>query len=150
MRQGPKSSWPECSHQDSCIATTSSMSGFSSCYSSFEATCGNGLVEPGEECEGGGGCCDPVSCTLPAGAQCIPVIEYVVDGEPETYTNECCYSSGDGAAVACLAKPTTETCAGGGAYCARGVCQQPVGRRATNETSTTAPPAPKVRDTTLM
>ena len=42
------------------------------CYTVQTATCGNGLLEPGEDCDDNSGCCDPVTCKLKAGAMCSP------------------------------------------------------------------------------
>ncbi len=42
------------------------------CYTVQKATCGNGLLEPGEECDDNTGCCDRTTCKLRAGAMCTP------------------------------------------------------------------------------
>lgn len=42
------------------------------CYTVQMARCGNGVLEPGEECDDSSGCCDRKTCKLRAGAMCTP------------------------------------------------------------------------------
>jgi hypothetical protein len=42
------------------------------CYTVQTAVCGNGLLEPGEECDDNTGCCNRATCKLRAGAMCTP------------------------------------------------------------------------------
>merc|ERR1719421_280776 len=88
----------------------------SSCkhFSAFEAKCGNGIVEEGEECECENGtdckCCS--KCKLDSGAVC----------SPDAVGGSCCNSQ-------CQFAPTTKTCtapAGGDGYCSAGKCENPV------------------------
>ena len=65
--------------------------------------CGNGILEPGEECDPGQGatsdCCDASTCKLRAGAVCDPA------------TNTCCSSSCTYAPSGQVCRPAvTETC----------------------------------------
>ncbi|KAK9895969.1 hypothetical protein P389DRAFT_210806 [Cystobasidium minutum MCA 4210] len=65
--------------------------------------CGNGILEPGEECDPGQGassdCCDSSTCKLRSGAQCDPA------------TNTCCSSSCTYAPSGQVCRPAvTETC----------------------------------------
>lgn len=45
------------------------------CYSMLTPACGNGVLEPGEECDDNSGCCDPKTCKLRAGAMCTPGLD---------------------------------------------------------------------------
>ena len=83
------------------------------------SVCGNGMVEPGEQCDDGntvaGDCCDPTCQLEPAGAPC-------------TGTNPCfAETTCDGAGVCGGGTPTMATCNDGNACttadtCAGGVC----------------------------
>lgn len=42
------------------------------CYTVQTAKCGNGVLEPGEECDDSSGCCNRRTCKLRAGAMCTP------------------------------------------------------------------------------
>jgi hypothetical protein len=47
------------------------------CYAAWRSTCGNGIVEPGEDCDDTTGCCDLTTCQLATakGASCSPAID---------------------------------------------------------------------------
>lgn len=47
------------------------------CYAAWRSTCGNGVIEPGEDCDDTTGCCDRTTCRLVAGATCSPGIDPV-------------------------------------------------------------------------
>jgi hypothetical protein len=85
------------------------------CYVDFGATCGNGILEPGEECDGDS-CCNVGSCTFISTAHCSH--EYKIlkpDGTRATVVNECCSSQ---------CKPTgTNLCYNNLGFCVSGACQ---------------------------
>ncbi|KAL3926958.1 MAG: hypothetical protein SGPRY_003052 [Prymnesium sp.] len=66
------------------------------------SSCGNGVVESGEECDDASLCCDQASCRLAAGALCSG--------------GECCNSD-------CSFQSAAAACAGGSGFCRRGVCE---------------------------
>lgn len=68
---------------------------------SISASCGNGVVEVGEECDDSSACCQQSTCLLAAGAACSG--------------GECCD-------VDCSFKTAATACNNGGGYCNRGVC----------------------------
>lgn len=47
------------------------------CYSAWRSTCGNGIIEPGEDCDDTTNCCDRTTCKLVGGATCSPGIDPV-------------------------------------------------------------------------
>lgn len=47
------------------------------CYSMLTPTCGNGIMEPGEDCDDNSGCCDPVTCKLKASSMCTPGLDSI-------------------------------------------------------------------------
>ena len=102
-----------CSHVQS---QANDVQGGVQCYSNFGSTCGNGILEPGEECDGDS-CCTSGSCTFKSTAYCSH--EYTVltqnNGATTTATNPCCDST---------CKPTgTNLCNNGDGFCIDGACQ---------------------------
>lgn len=79
------------------------------CYSMLTPTCGNGILEPGEDCDDNSGCCNPVTCKLKASSMCSPGLDSI-----------CCTAD-------CKIVPTFIGCdiAGGPetGYCFNGICR---------------------------
>jgi hypothetical protein len=90
------------------------MSG-SQCFTNFATgTCGNFILEQGEDCDGGS-CCTS-SCTLKSTAHCNYQSYYISsDGSTiNSLTNECCTST---------CKPSgTQLCDNGNGFCRNGKC----------------------------
>jgi len=85
------------------------------CYGVMRPRCGNGILEPGEECDDRTACCDRTTCKLKAGAMCTPGTD-----------SSCC-------TAACKFQPTYTGCTSAATpgqlykkealgYCANGVC----------------------------
>ena len=70
------------------------------CMSAYVNLCGNGIVDPGEQCDDSSGCCT-ATCQLAANAQC-------------SGNSMCCQQ--------CQYAPTSTSCASGGGYCGNGQC----------------------------
>lgn len=47
------------------------------CYSVMKSTCGNGILEPGEDCDDKTACCNPTTCKFAAGASCSPGLDAI-------------------------------------------------------------------------
>jgi hypothetical protein len=77
------------------------------CFSTYTATCGNSIIEPGEQCDDTTSCCS--SCQLASAAAC----SYTTD-------STCCSSS-------CNYLPTNTSCTAVGGtetgYCVNGLCR---------------------------
>ena len=72
------------------------------CMKPYVAVCGNGVVEPGEQCDDSTGCCTS-TCKLASGAQC-------------SGTSTCCTAQ-------CQYAPSSVGCGAGNGFCANGICQ---------------------------
>ena len=72
------------------------------CMTPYQPTCGNGIVEPDEQCDDTTACCTS-QCTLAAGAQCAG-------------NSTCCLLS------SCQYAPSTSLCANNNGVCANGEC----------------------------
>ena len=72
------------------------------CMTPYQSVCGNGIVEPDEQCDDSSACCTS-QCTLAAGAQC-------------SSNSTCCLST-------CQYAPSTTLCAGNNGVCTNGECQ---------------------------
>jgi len=77
------------------------------CLADYAPTCGNGVVERGEQCDDDTTCCD--KCQFAVGATCTPA-----------HGNECCDST------TCKSKPSTMMCGNNVGYCANGVCHNAI------------------------
>ena len=101
-----------CSHVQS---KANSVQGGVQCYQNFGSTCGNDILEPGEECDGDS-CCEAGTCTFVSTAYCSHQYKVLKqDGGKTLVTNECCDST---------CKPTgTNLCNAGSGFCVSGACQ---------------------------
>lgn len=83
-----------------------------------QAVCGNGIVEPGEECDSQGPCCNHATCKFASGSVCDPMSE-------ECCTTSCQISSKD---VVCRQSTgecdPAETCSGSSPTCPPDVQKQ--------------------------
>ncbi|XP_062558131.1 disintegrin and metalloproteinase domain-containing protein 9-like [Armigeres subalbatus] len=142
--QAAPSQWSSCSVRD---LETSFRHGLNSCLKNkppkmfVKSTCGNGLLEAGEECDCGlphvcdTKCCDAMTCRLTVNATCA-------SGEccdlesclPKSAGTKCRAEVGecdlaehcDGKSPLCprdVFLRDTEPCAGGKAYCYKGMCR---------------------------
>jgi hypothetical protein len=79
------------------------------------SVCGNGILEPGEECDGDS-CCETGTCMFKSTAYCS--YQYYIlekEGTKKLATNECCDNQ---------CKPTgTNLCYNGKGFCTNGACQ---------------------------
>ena len=79
------------------------------------SVCGNGILEPGEECDGDS-CCEAGTCMFKSTAYCS--YQYYIlekEGTKKLATNECCDNK---------CKPTgTNLCYNGKGFCTNGACQ---------------------------
>jgi hypothetical protein len=111
MSNGPlfqrEFTFPSDSGNPSEICTTISSG---ACFSSYTATCGNLIIEPGEQCDDATACCDASTCLLASAASC----SYSTD-------SKCC-------GLNCKIKPTNTSCTAVGGmetgYCVNGLCRQ--------------------------
>ena len=69
-------------------------------------TCGDGALDPGEECDDGTKCCDQSTCRLAPNARCSPL-----SGSAECCDDECGFQIAE------------VSCDGGAGYCSRGKCE---------------------------
>jgi len=84
------------------MTTATSTAGFTPyCWGTYGATCGNNIVEPGEDCDDNSGCCDQTTCRLKSTSQC-------------TGNTECCQS--------CKYTASSASCKSGAGYCSNGKC----------------------------
>lgn len=94
-----------------CPQLTASMGStrqyFTEYFKPWTATCGNGILEPGEDCDDSSGCCDLRTCLIVSGGQCTP---------GKGNSNPCCN------AATCLYRSTYYGCPGGSSYCNAGEC----------------------------
>ncbi|XP_021693626.1 disintegrin and metalloproteinase domain-containing protein 12 [Aedes aegypti] len=142
--QAAPNQWSSCSVRD---LETAFQHGLGSCLKNkpdkmfVKSTCGNGLLEPGEECDCGlphvcdTKCCDAMTCRLTVNATCATgeccdldscqVKAAGIKCRPET--GECDLAEHcDGQSAACprdVYLRDTEPCAGGKAYCFKGQCR---------------------------
>ena len=79
------------------------------CVKAVTGTCGNGVVEVGEECDETTPCCNSRTCKLTVGAECA----WTFGAGRST---ECCN-------VQCKIEPTTTLCQSRTGYCNNGKCQ---------------------------
>ena len=89
------------------VATDNQLSDFATftqpyCQKDYVTVCGNGVVEPGEQCDDSTGCCTS-TCQLASGAQC-------------SGTSTCCTAQ-------CAFAPSSVACGAGNGFCANGLCQ---------------------------
>lgn len=127
------------------LIRTTCLSGNENVTTISSGVCGNGIVEPGEECDCGGTegcgsnsrCCNPTTCRFAAGAACDPSNNRCCTSECQVSGsgNVCRASLGpcdpeevcDGSSVSCPADvrlPDGQSCGGGsnGTTCASGQC----------------------------
>ncbi|XP_029723326.2 disintegrin and metalloproteinase domain-containing protein 12-like [Aedes albopictus] len=142
--QAAPNQWSSCSVRD---LETAFNHGLGSCLKNkpskmfVKSTCGNGLLEPGEECDCGlphvcdTKCCDAMTCRLTVNATCATGECCDLDScQVKTAGIKCRPEAGecdlaehcDGQSAVCprdVYLRDTEPCAGGKAYCYKGQCR---------------------------
>ncbi|CAN0580747.1 unnamed protein product [Ectocarpus sp. 12 AP-2014] len=58
-------------------------------FQPYEPTCGNGILEPGEDCDDDSPCCRPNRCKLVPNAKCSPGANPAVVAHGD-WTGQCC------------------------------------------------------------